>query len=74
MTTGAFWSLGRTVLKIIQGKAFEKKSGLRTFKAKKIVISTKQRNIPVEIDGDVFKIERIEVQVLSKAVAVIGKK
>lgn len=71
LQASAFWSLARMFMKLLLGKAYEKKSGMKLYRAQKIILSTKQRHIPVEIDGDVFDWERLEIKVLPKAVEII---
>lgn len=75
LQASTFWGLGRLLLKLMQGVAHTSaKSGLIMLKGKKIQIKTKERKIPIEVDGDNFESDLAEIDVLPKAVAIISKK
>lgn len=73
LQASTFWALGKVLLKLVQGLAHHKKSGLKFLTGKNITIRTKQRDIPVEIDGDIFHFEKITVRVIKDAILIATK-
>ena len=73
LQTSAFWSLMRTIAKFFTGNAEEKRSGVRLLQGKKIEIHTKQRDIPIEIDGELMRLESLRVEVIPMAVGIVSE-